>query len=124
MTKPEIKVRIDEAELLLGRRGSGLYAFEGPPPISAGRRTIGGLGRSSSAEVVVPEAAAGAFHKPPPTGVINLVRRGAGVRVAPGSVDLATGRFIAWKGAGKYDWFLETPDSEPPAIDPVRRLGC
>jgi RHS repeat-associated protein len=107
LTTPEREALIRESGTLIGRPGRGLYAFEGTSPISVGSRRIGGLSASHSAEVAVPGSAARAFHEPPLTGVWNYLRRGAGVRVAPGSVDLATGRFTPY-ATGKWAWFTRT----------------
>lgn len=116
LTTPGRKALIDAEQFVRGTPGKGLYAFEGAPPDSAFLRIASGVGPSKSAPVLIPEGVAGAFHKPLPIGPWNVIRRLAGVRVAPGSVDLATGKFISF-ATGRLSWLTRTSEWQFVAAD-------
>ncbi len=94
---------------LLRVPGKGLYAFGGAGPISKLWKFFGGLDPRYTVEIAIPEGATGAFRALALTGPWNLIRRLAGVRVAQGSVDLATGTFTPY-ATGRFAWLTKTTE--------------
>ena len=115
-TRPDSAATIASENVLTGAPGKGLYAMTGRAPISTARRIVGGVEPVKSVPVTIPRSAQGAFRAPPITGIWNLARRLAGVRVAPGSVDLATGVFTPYS-TGRLAWFLSTSERTIAAWD-------
>ena len=94
LTRPADVAKMKASNVIRSSKGH-VYAFEGPGPISKLRRSIAGLGPDDYVEVPIPRSAASGFESPLPSGPVNWARRAAGVRVAYGEVNLATGGFEA-----------------------------